>query len=373
MPRFKDMLLNGFRERGHIVEVYTAEARFFNLPVPSSLKKWMGYIDQFILFPSKVKKLIKNNESDTLYVFTDHALGMWVPIVKNLPHVIICHDFLAQQSALGTIPQNPTGWSGRIYQRLIRNGYSKGKNFISVSKKTQQDLHNFLSRKPQISEVIYNGLNQKFEPTNDTYARTLIGKKIGLDLTRGYILHVGGNQWYKNRIGVVEIYDEWRRSFNGDLPLLLIGFDASEALKDRINRSPYRGNIYILANPENEFVKLAYSGASLLLFPSIAEGFGWPIAEAMASGCPVITTGCAPMTEVGGDAAIYIGVKPIDETEVGQWAKESAILLNSLLCMPHEERLQIIAKGLNNAKRFSSGDALNQMENLFKKITIKSN
>lgn len=56
----------------------------------------------------------------------------------------------------------------------------------------------------------------------------------------------------------------------------------------------------------NEQLRALYSRAEALLFPSLAEGFGWPIAEAQACGCPVVTTGRAPMTEVGGEAAIYI-------------------------------------------------------------------
>src|ERR1700760_4087106 len=170
MPRFTNMLADNFRGKGHEVTIYSPKAYFFNLPVPGFLKKWLGYIDQFLIFPSVVKKRIRKN-SDTVYVFTDHALGMWVPIIKDLPNVVICHDFLAQRSANGEIPQNPTGLPGRIYQNLIRKGYSAADNFISVSKKTQEDLHRFLGRIPAISKVVYNGMNKKFSIINAEQAR----------------------------------------------------------------------------------------------------------------------------------------------------------------------------------------------------------
>ena len=109
MPRFTKMLADGMQARGHSVKIWTPAPYFFKLPVKASLKKWMGYIDQFIIFPLLVRRRIKRNPAGTLYVFTDHALGMWVPGVKHLPHVIICHDFLAQHSAKGHIPQNITG------------------------------------------------------------------------------------------------------------------------------------------------------------------------------------------------------------------------------------------------------------------------
>ena len=59
----------------------------------------------------------------------------------------------------------------------------------------------------------------------------------------------------------------------------------------------------------NEALAALYSGAELLLFPSLEEGFGWPIIEAQASGCRVVTTGKAPMTEVGGNAAFYLPIR----------------------------------------------------------------
>src|SRR5690606_10771219 len=177
---------------------------------PGVLKKWMGYVDQYIIFPNQIRKRLDSCAPDTLFVFTDHALGPWVPLVADRPHVIHCHDFLAQRSALGEVQENPTSWTGRRYQEFIRWGYSKGRNFISVSKKTKVDLHRFLPFIPSISEMVYNGLNQSFLPLDSDRARSYFGKKIGIDLKEGFFLHVGGNDWYKNRIGVMEIYNFWR-------------------------------------------------------------------------------------------------------------------------------------------------------------------
>src|SRR6478609_376106 len=108
MPRYANMIEKGMTDRGHSVEIWTASPFFFKLPAPSSLKKWMGYIDQFLLFPIQVKSKLKKNTPNTLYVFSDHALGPWIPLVSKKLHVIHCHDFLAQQSALGQISENST-------------------------------------------------------------------------------------------------------------------------------------------------------------------------------------------------------------------------------------------------------------------------
>jgi len=364
MPRYAKMLADGLRTRGHTVEIYSPDAYFSKLPAPAFLKKWLGYIDQFLIFPAIIKKRV-GRHNQALYVFSDHALGMWVPIVKHLPHVIICHDFLAQRSAAREIIQNQTGKTGRLYQKLIRKGYSQGKNFISVSKKTQQDLHRFLGFVPPVSKVLYNGLNNTFVPLDVNKSRQAVGKAIGIDVLDGYILHIGGNQWYKNRSGVVKIYNAWRAMFNNALPLLLIGLDPASDLKQAIETSPHRNDIFPLADITDDNLNSAYSGASVLLFPSLAEGFGWPIAEAMASGCPVVTTNEAPMTEVGADAAIYIHAEPLNVSEKIKWAEESAKVLNDVIIMEDQERLNLIGKGVDNSRRFNTDAALDKAEKIF--------
>jgi len=365
MPRFAKMLADGMRERGHQVEVWSPEAKIYNLPIAKSLKKWAGYIDQFVLFPTLVKKKLKVEDKSTLFVFTDHALGPWVPLVSNRDHVIHCHDFLAQRSANNEITENRTSNSGEKYQAYIRQGYQKGKNFISVSKKTKEDLQRFMKTTPLISEVVYNGLNPAFKQLEVDECRSAIGKAIGVDLSKGYILHVGGNQWYKNRVGVIEVYEAWRKANSGNIPLIMLGAVPNARLNEKYCSSPYKGDIYMLSGKDDLFVHQAYSGAQVFLFPSLAEGFGWPIAEAMACGVPVITTGEAPMTEVGGDAAYYIARKQDDDEK---WAENAAQMLQTVLSLSTVEREQRIVVGIENCKRFNLTNALNQIENIYKQV-----
>lgn len=367
MPRFAQTLTQGMKMRGHTIDVLSPEAFFYNLPVPQGVKKWMGYIDQYLLFPLKVQTYIRKNGSETLFVFADQALGPWVPLVKDRPHVIHCHDFLAQLSALGKIPENITGKTGKMYQNYIRRGYQQGRNFISVSKKTQEDLHSMLKTPPALSEVVYNGLNQDFEESDVTVARKFIAKEIGINISNGYLLHVGGNQWYKNRRGVIEIYNAWRKNHHIKMPLLLIGNTPNDKLLSVYNSSPYQKDIYLLTGKSDAFVKQAYCGASVFLFPSLAEGFGWPIAEAMASGCPVITTGDAPMTEVGGAAAYYISRMPYPLVNKN-WANAAAEVVNKVLNLTAVERSAVIKSGVENANEFDSRNSLDTIENLYKRI-----
>ena len=369
MPRFAAMLEQGMQQRGHTTEVWTPEAFFYKLPLPAGLKKWMGYIDQYIRFPAQVRKRLRTYPADTLFVFTDHALGPWIPLVANRPHVIHCHDFLAQRSALGQIPENPTSASGKKYQEYIRKGYQQGKNFISVSNKTRQDLHTLMGYTPACSKMVYNGLTQNFEVADSQKAQHAIAKETGIDTSNGYLLHIGGNQWYKNRPGVIQIYNEWRSKAQTVMPLLLIGGTPNAKLKDEFERSPYNDSIHFLTGKSDEFIRQAYSGASVFLFPSLAEGFGWPVAEAMASGCPVITTDEAPMTEVGGSAAFYIQRKAANASA---WAKSAAIILNKVLNLTTAERAEVVKNGINNAGRFDASKALTQIETVYANVLESS-
>lgn len=368
MPRFAGMLAKGMKERGHRTEIWTPKAIAFNLPFPTSLKKWLGYVDQYVIFPKEVRDRLKKINSETLFVFTDQALGPWVPLVTDRPHIIHCHDFLAQFSAVEKNVENPIAWSGKQYQKMIYKGYSKGKNFISVSKKTRKDLHHFLSFNPDVSKVVYNGLNREFSPGEAQKMRQNLYKYFGIELSSGYILHVGGNQWYKNRSGVIEIYNAWRHTYNQSLPLLLIGESPNKNLEQKHVDSPYKNDIHFLTNVPDEVVKTAYSGATVFLFPSLAEGFGWPIAEAMASGCPVITTNEAPMTEVAGEAGFLIARQPQDLSHRKNWANDSSEILNSVINLTQQKRKECMEKGIVNARRFDKDDALDEIEKIYRLI-----
>ncbi|MHA4894184.1 glycosyltransferase [Pedobacter sp. PWIIR3] len=367
MSRFINMLADGMSERGHHVQVWRPQPFFSKIPL-IKLKKWLGYLDQYFVFPiiSKIRiLLIKGNP---LYVFADNALGPYVPLVKNKPHVIHCHDFLAQLSALGEIAENPTSSTGKAYQKFIRRGYIKGRNFISISNKTKQDLERLLIEKPLRSEVVYNGISDDFNPIPINIARNLVSEKLGVDLSDGYILHIGGNQWYKNRIGVLAIYDAWRNQYNSALPLIFVGEKPSNILINRRSESPFKNEIYFFSGIDDEIVKYAYAGASIFVFPSLAEGFGWPIAEAMASGVIVLTTNENPMLEVAGNAALLINKMPFDLAKRSEWALKSAEVLQEGLTLEGEKKAIYLDRGFQNVSRFNLENALSKIQMIYLSI-----
>ncbi|MGZ9735368.1 glycosyltransferase [Flavobacterium sp. GNP002] len=369
MPRYATMLAEGMKQRGHHVQLWTPKSRFYNLPLKGAFKKWLGYVDQYIVFPLEVKFKLKHCGTDTLFVFADQALGPWVPLVRNKPHVVHCHDFLALNSAIGKIPENPTSFTGKMYQNFIRKGFSKGKNFISISQKTKHDLDLLHQRNIETSVVCYNGLNRPFKVLDSDLARTVFGSEINLNLVNGYLLHVGGNQFYKNRKGVIEIYTAWRSNTTVNLPLLLIGSVPSEELEATYQNSAFKKDIHFITGLPDAFINEAYSGASCLLFPSLDEGFGWPIAEAMACGCPVITTDAAPMTEVVGDADFFlIPRRPFDDLLVQEWAVDASQKISKIVQLSDEQKKVCLEAGFENIKRFDANLSLDNIEKVYQSI-----
>jgi glycosyltransferase involved in cell wall biosynthesis len=368
MPRFAGMILRGMLDRGHSVELWTSRQTFGRLPVRSALaRKWLGYVDQFAVYPRHLRKLVNKQSPETVFVVTDQALGMWVPCLAHRPHVIHCHDFLALKSARGEFPENRTGWTGQQYQRLILRGFSKGNAFVSVSKKTQDDLHGFLGAHPKISEMVHNGLNYPFRPMplNERMGHL---SKVASVPKEGFVLHLSGNQWYKNPRGVLEIYRAYANSTRHPVPLWMVGLFPSDELAAIGAPIPSPGKVEFVTGLNNEQINAAYAHARALLFPSLEEGFGWPIIEAMAADCPVVTTDAAPMTEVAGGAARLIPRMPSGGPEQKAWANAAAVVMDELVRMDTDAREKWLAKGRANVTRFDANRALDSYERIYRQV-----
>lgn len=367
MQHFTGMLSQGMEKRHYHVEIWSPAAAFSKLPIPGRWKKWPGYLDQFLVFPRLVKKRVSAGLPNTLFVFTDHALGPWVPLLKNYPHVIHCHDFLAQKVAGGSIPGQRSSWTGRYYQKMIRQGFRQGRAFISVSKKTEENLLQFLPKEPAFSRVIYNGLNGAFQPIPDTEAWATLDDAFRELLKRGFLLHVGGNQWYKNRHGVVSGYRAYVELSSDPKPLVMVGPPLTASVQDTVGAIPSPGKVVLLSGISFEQLRALYNLASLLWFPSLAEGFGWPIVEAMACGCRVLTTAEAPMTEVGSDTIDYLERMPTTGNPQS-WSAAAAVRIQSILNESPEVRHEKAKNALSRAGLFSRQKALAEYESAYRQI-----
>lgn len=370
MPKYVRMLADAYRARGHQVQIWAPEPRVYSWVPQGRLSKWAGYIDRYVLFPRWVKKAVAQQAADTLFAFGDQALGPWVHLVRHRPHVVHRHDFTALRSALGHYPENPTSWTGKGYQRYTRRGFRQACNFLSVSQKTKDDLHDPVIggvARADLSEVVYNGLNYAYAPMDEQQARSVLASAGVTPPTAGYVLHVGGNQWYKNLAGVISMYSAYAKNVDAPIPLWLVSPRPTGRGLVALQKVPAQGEVRFLGRVDNEVLRALYSMARAFLFPSLAEGFGWPIVESQACGCLVITTNEAPMTEIGGPVARYIArLQPSDD--IDEWAQEGARQLQAMLALSEDQRRAQSLQALEWTRQFSAEGAIDAYLSAYERI-----
>jgi glycosyltransferase involved in cell wall biosynthesis len=306
MQHFVQMLSSGLMARGVPVEIVRPEPALGRvLSGNTGAGKWFGYFDKLMLFPRHLKKRLESFDSGDVLHICDHSNAVYTKYATRIPHLLTCHDLLAVRAARGEISENPTRAAGKIYQRIILKGLNRARRVVCVSNATKIDVQRLTKLTPQQITVVENGLNHSYGPLPRADALDRIGRKTGARPNR-FILHVGGNQWYKNRAGVIGIYAELLKLRPEAPDLFMAGKPLPPELQRQIANANLRDRVHTLQDCDNEDLRALYSAADALLFPSLAEGFGWPIIEAQACGCAVITSNLAPMNDVAGDAAIYI-------------------------------------------------------------------
>jgi glycosyltransferase involved in cell wall biosynthesis len=357
MPRFARMLKAAYESRGHSVEMWSPSAKVYNWVPRGRFSKWAGYVDQYVLFPMMMRRALTRISKDTLFVFCDQALGPLVPVIRDRPCVVHVHDLLALRSALGEVPENRTSITGRIYQRYIRRGFQKARHFISISRQTQADLHRVGGVSAITSEVVYNGLNFPYSPlTYGECEEVLVGAGLPVPVS-GMLLHVGGGQWYKNLPGIIHLYAHYVAQVDAPLPLWCVSPTPNEAVRSALRKVPPTGKVLFFNNLESRVLQAAYSRADAFLFPSLAEGFGWPLIEAQACGCPVVTTSEPPMNEVAGDAVCYVP-RLTSSMDMDKWAQHAARVLLELLAEGPSAKEKRRESGKTWARRFDANSAI---------------
>lgn len=349
MQRYAAILQHGFNNAGHDARLIRPSVKVGTLKRSG---KWLGYIDKLVLFPREHAKALE--WADVIHI-CDHSNALYMKYIEDRPHVVTCHDMLAVRSAMGEFPENRTGWSGRCLQRMILDGLSRARNIVCVSEATRADLVRLLPVGNRQVTCIYNGLNYPYTPMPREEADNRL-TRFGLAPTQRFILHVGGNQWYKNRFGVLKIFFLLlKRAGCGDLLLVMAGKPWTREMRQFARANQIERSAVELTGVAEEDLRALYSRAEVLLFPSLAEGFGWPVAEAQSCGCPVVASNRAPMTEVGGSAAVY--VDPLDY-ESAAAAVAGAIGSRSVV---HET-------SRSNASRFSSAVMIESWLSLYSSV-----
>jgi glycosyltransferase involved in cell wall biosynthesis len=358
MLRFAALMQRELAARGYNVTLLQPPPYLVGkLESRSGIGKWLGYIDKFLLFPFLLRRAKKSY--DIVHI-CDHSNAMYAKYLAGTPHLVTCHDVLAIKSALGEVPENIVSSTGRRLQTIILNGLKRAQYIVCVSGASRADMLRVTARPPETSEVIYLSLNYPYAPIPREQALAHLEALSPFfqepAARTPFFLHVGAHLWYKNRRGVVEIYRLLRqRPGYESLRLLFIGEAPEPELADYIAEKGLSSHVSHLTGVSNEDLCAVYSLAEGLLFPSLQEGFGWPILEAQSCGCPVFATGRPPMTELGGDAAIYFDPLQVDEA--------AKIISHAL-----ESRAAIREVGLVNVQRFTVQKMIDGYVNAYQKV-----
>jgi glycosyltransferase involved in cell wall biosynthesis len=353
MQRFAAIMAQGLTRAGHHVRTLRPQPFFGRLRRSGvGFGKWLGYLDKFGIFPFSLRSELK--WADVVHI-CDHANSFYTQEMTSFPHVVTCHDLLGIRCALGEVPQNRTGWTGRHLQRLILRGLTRAQHIVCVSEATKKDLLRISGIPERRVSRVHNSINHVCSLMADNEAKSRI-RKLRINPGEPFLLHVGGNQWYKNRLGVLRIFCHMRELLaNKNLKLVMAGKPWPPEMRRFVTEHQLAETTLELTEIADDDLRALYSTAAMLLFPSLQEGFGWPIIEAQACGCPVVTSNRPPMDEVGGNGAIYI------DPEDPRSAAAAAI---DLLAKTSNLR----ELGLQNAARFSESAMIDSYLFLYEKV-----
>ncbi len=342
MRRYTEMLARELRLAGEEVTVIAPAPLLGRLFRGSRLRKWLGYIDKFVLFPRTIRRAAQR--CDVVHI-CDHSNAMYVRVLGEKPHVVTCHDLLAVRSARGEFPQNPVSRTGRFLQRLIAEGLQRAACIVCVSAKTRDDLRAVLGIPDARLRVIPLPVDASFVPATEAEREPVL-RALGVPPGRPFFLHVGANHWYKNRSAVLPLFRALRQHAPyREAMLVLAGQPWPPEFSAYLAQHGLEREAIAVSYPTDAQLRFLYSGATAFLFPSHHEGFGWPILEAEACGCPVAIADRAPMNQVAGTAAILIDIEDAE----GAAARIVA-------CLNHREQLR--QAGFRNLYRFEIGGVI---------------
>jgi glycosyltransferase involved in cell wall biosynthesis len=230
----------------------------------------------------------------------------------------------------------------RFLQKYMPKHLARADRIIAVSKNTKKDLVRLCGVPEEKISVIYSGYNSElFRPVKVEHQ--VLSDQF--DLQPGYILYVGTIEPRKNLVTLLEAYRLLRQR-GITAPLVLCGPMGwkSESFFSALRTLKSTNSVRLLGYVDEQWLPLLYNGASCFVFPSLYEGFGFPLLEAMACGCPVVSSGVSAIPEVVGRAGLLIE-DPRDQNLLAEAV--SRILGDQNL------RAELRAEGIKQTSHFS--------------------
>lgn len=270
---------------------------------------------------------------DGIQIF--HGLSGEIPYGlkrKGIKTVVTVHDLIFMR-----FPQFYSFFDRKIHKAKARYAIKNADVVVAVSEQTKTDVVEFFGIDPKKIKVIYQGCHDVFKQIFPAAKRDEVRQKF--NLPKNYILNVGTIEARKNILtGVKAIKDI-------DTHLVIVGSETSyfKEVKSFINENNLGSKVTFLKGVTTEELAILYQSASLFIYPSLFEGFGIPIIEALFSGTPVISSEGGCFAEAGGPASIYVDPQSPEALK----AAIENVLSNE------KQRTQMIEQGYVYAKRFT--------------------
>ena len=261
-------------------------------------------------FPSLWRSLSMTDDIEQNQIDLFHGLSNELP--RNIHStsakaVVTIHDLVFMR-----FPELYPAADRKIYERKFRHACKKADKIIAISKQTKNDIIRYIGVDKEKIAVVYQGCNPIFYEKESAELKGNIRKKYNLPTE--YILSVGTLEARKNTFTIVKTLHEHQL----DIPLVLVGKPTpyTQQIKKFVEQNGMEKQVMLLHNVETEELPSIYQMSSAFVYPSLYEGFGIPILEALNSGIPVITSQKGCFSETGGPDSIYID--PLDTKAIAQ-------------------------------------------------------
>jgi glycosyltransferase involved in cell wall biosynthesis len=314
-------------ESSGIFDHLRPEAEIVSCPIRASNRAVRVLWEQLILpFQVRMRKV------DVLL-----SAGMTAPFFCSATSVLVIHDLQHINQ-----PWNFSIFYLPFLKVIIYLSARSSDAIIAISKKVKSDVEKHYNIASERVSVVYNGIDRdRFFPRNRDEVRAF-KKKYGLP--ERFILYPAASLPHKNHIRLLESFRTVKEE-QGGLKLLLIGARdyGNREIEEKIKELGLSDDVIFRGWLSYEDIPAIYCASLALVFPSLHEGFGLPVIEAMASGVPVVCSRIEPLTEVADRAAFF--VDPLSPVDIAQ----------GILSVVKDDRLRerLIKQGLERSREFS--------------------
>jgi glycosyltransferase involved in cell wall biosynthesis len=315
-------------------------------------------LNRFIHYPALVRRI--RGRFDLFHII-DHSYGHLVHGIPDGRAIVTCHDLDTFRCILEPEAE-PRSWPFRAMVRRVLGGLRRAAMISCVSAATRAAVLAHAIAPEARVRTVHNGVNPVYSPEADAGADLEAARLLGPSIPGvPELLHVGGTVARKRIDLLLRVFADLREAFDG-VRLIRVGGGLTASQRDLASALHLDGSIVEMPFLDARVLAAIYRRAALVLLPSDAEGFGLPLAEAMACGTPVLASDIAACREVGGDAAAYA-----PRGDARGWIDAASILLRERLREPGRVRDRRAA-ALRRANSFSWDEAAAKIRGIYSEM-----